>query len=343
MNINNNPLISVIIPIYNVEKFLPQCLDSVVNQTYRNLEIILVNDGSPDNSDAICKEYLKKDNRLVYYNRQNSGASASRNFGIDHCNGDYIFFLDSDDYLDAECIEKLFEHSEPNKLSITGYYLDFSNDKLIEKPEQGFGFYSNLHEFWIDFYKYFATKTNFIWGRLFESSIIMEYNIRFDPSMALSEDLLFDLEYYRHCINGFAVIEHCGYYYRQHGTSTLSKKFNPKMFDWNESAYQAVRDFLIEYDVMTEQNKRHLYNNILGNLLYSTELLCFAKEIPFNRKMELVRHYTSTQLAKETFTNAGGISFRTKMESAMMKNCPFVYFIYNHFVIICRQIKKKIK
>lgn len=95
-----NDLISVIVPIYNVEKYLQECLDSIINQTYKNLEIILVDDGSTDNSGIICNEYAKKDNRIKVIHKKNGGLSSARNAGMDECSvGGYITFVDSDDWL----------------------------------------------------------------------------------------------------------------------------------------------------------------------------------------------------------------------------------------------------
>ena len=100
-------LISVIIPVYKVEKFLDRCIESVVNQTYKNLEIILVDDGSPDKCGEMCDEWAKKDDRIEVIHKPNGGLSDARNIGIDKCKGDFIMFVDSDDYLDLEICSKL--------------------------------------------------------------------------------------------------------------------------------------------------------------------------------------------------------------------------------------------
>ena len=105
---NNVPLISVIIPIYNVAPYLKQCIDSVISQTYRNLEIILVNDGSPDNCGTICDEYAANDNRIIVIHKENGGLSSARNAGIDICKGKYISFIDSDDFISPYFIEIMY-------------------------------------------------------------------------------------------------------------------------------------------------------------------------------------------------------------------------------------------
>jgi glycosyltransferase involved in cell wall biosynthesis len=101
------PLISIIVPVYNVEKFLSKCIDSIINQSYRNLEIILINDGSTDNSASICREYKKKDARIKLIEKVNGGLSEARNFGIDISNGTYLSFVDSDDYIHPQMIESM--------------------------------------------------------------------------------------------------------------------------------------------------------------------------------------------------------------------------------------------
>jgi len=105
----NEPLISIIIPIYKVEQYLRRCLDSIVNQTYANLDIILVDDGSPDNSPQICDDYAAKDNRVTVIHKKNGGLSDARNAGLDICKGKYISFVDSDDWIDANYVKTLFD------------------------------------------------------------------------------------------------------------------------------------------------------------------------------------------------------------------------------------------
>lgn len=104
---NNQPLISVIVPVYKVEQFLPRCVDSLVAQTYQNLEIILIDDGSPDRCGEICDEYAKTDSRIKVIHKPNGGLSSARNAGIDVANGQYLAFVDSDDWVDTDCYEKL--------------------------------------------------------------------------------------------------------------------------------------------------------------------------------------------------------------------------------------------
>ena len=120
-------LISVIIPVYNVEKYLRRCIDSVINQTYKNLEIIIVDDGSTDNSSNICDEYTNKDSRVKVVHKENGGLSSARNVGIELAKGDLIAFVDSDDYIELEMYEKLKENMDKydSDIAICQYYNSF--------------------------------------------------------------------------------------------------------------------------------------------------------------------------------------------------------------------------
>ena len=105
----NNELISIIVPVYKVEKYLEKCVKSILKQTYTNLEIILVDDGSPDNSGKMCDELAKVDDRIKVYHKKNGGLSDARNYGVERANGEYIGFVDSDDYIHECMYEKLYE------------------------------------------------------------------------------------------------------------------------------------------------------------------------------------------------------------------------------------------
>ncbi len=129
------PLISVIVPIFNVEKYLKKCVDSIITQTYKNLEIILVDDGSPDNCGVICDEYEKKDSRIRVIHKENRGPAEARNVGIDICKGEYISFVDSDDFVSERYIEILYESIIRNEadISFTSSGIIFNDNSKSEK------------------------------------------------------------------------------------------------------------------------------------------------------------------------------------------------------------------
>lgn len=123
-------MVSIIIPCYNAEKTIKRCLESVISQTYKNIEIVIINDGSIDKTDSIIKKYIN-DNRIKYYNRSNHGIGKTRNFGMKEATGEYITFLDSDDYLPNDAIDNLYKLAQKNKLDlvVSDYYVDNKNIK----------------------------------------------------------------------------------------------------------------------------------------------------------------------------------------------------------------------
>ncbi len=128
-------MISVIVPVYNVELYLSQCIESIINQTYKDIEIILIDDGSPDNCGRICDEYAKKDSRVRVFHKENGGLSNARNYGIEKASGEYIGFVDSDDWLEPEMYETLINVAKENRADIVncGFYYEFLKRTVIRE------------------------------------------------------------------------------------------------------------------------------------------------------------------------------------------------------------------
>ena len=175
-------LISVVLPIYNVEKYLKRCLESVVNQTYKNLEIILVNDGSTDSCLQICEEYAKCDNRIKLINKKNSGLGMARNTGIDNANGEYICFFDSDDYVDNSMLETLLKAIKKTNADVceSSFYIHMKNGdvKDVSCEQKGVKFVEgklNLINSYSD-----ATILIPAWDKLYKLSSIKD--IKFDKN-----------------------------------------------------------------------------------------------------------------------------------------------------------------
>lgn len=129
-------LVSIIVPVYKVEQYLKRCMDSVLNQTYKNIEVILVNDGSPDNCPALCDEYAKIDSRVRVIHKENGGLSSARNVALDSVKGDYIFFVDSDDWLALNTLEVLNEYLEKDYDMISFQRTYLTEEKVVEKGEK---------------------------------------------------------------------------------------------------------------------------------------------------------------------------------------------------------------
>ena len=181
-----NEKITVIVPVYNVEHYLDKCLDSLINQTYKNLEIIVINDGSTDNSGTICQEYAQKDNRIIYIEKENGGQSEARNMGLDRMTGSYVTFVDSDDWVEPNYVEilykKLLEYCAD--IAIGNYYsyneqegifyFHIFGDSYYEKVYDNVSIFENLYE--SQEMKSFALIS--VWGKLYKADLVK--HLRFD-------------------------------------------------------------------------------------------------------------------------------------------------------------------
>lgn len=183
----NKELISIVVPIYNVEKYLVKCIESLLKQTYTNLEIILVNDGSTDNSLSLCEEYRKKDNRIKIINKKNGGLSDARNKGIDVATGKYIAFVDSDDYIECDMIEVLYRDLKENNanISMCGFdkiYEDESlkdnKNEIIDYKFEVFDREKSIRELILD-----KKIHNYAWNKLYEKSLFNEIRYPFGKKM----------------------------------------------------------------------------------------------------------------------------------------------------------------
>lgn len=210
-------LISVIVPVYNVEQYLDQCIQSILNQTYKDFELVLINDGSKDNSLAICQKYAATDSRIILVDQPNAGVSAARNKGIDLAKGEWIAFIDSDDWVDSNY---LFNIDNSFDWVLTGAK-SFKDDKFIEitkiKP-QILNFDCFISNMLVN--EDYASP----WAKFYKSSIIKSNLLKFNPHLSYAEDAVFNLSYLFYVKNEIFVNSSSSYIYRNTENS-LSKSY----------------------------------------------------------------------------------------------------------------------
>ena len=250
-------LISVIIPVYNVEKYLTKCVDSIINQTYKNLEIILVDDGSPDNCGKICDEYAKKDNRIKVIHKENGGLSSARNAGLDICKGEYICFIDSDDFVSLSFIEVLYKMIQINKTDIAQCnFLRFhdeneiANEGAISFEFSQCSIYDNL-EMQNNLFKTNQVISTVVWNKLYKRSVYE--NIRF-PNGKIHEDEFTTYIVFSKSENMCYISDEL-YYYRITDTSITGKAFNKARLDFID-AFSEKKKFY-------KNNYCHLFNKLV--------------------------------------------------------------------------------
>lgn len=211
------PKISVIVPVYNSEKYLRHCIDSILAQTFTDFELLLIDDGSKDRSGEICDEYAKKDDRIKVYHKANEGISATRDFGIRHIGGEFIQFIDSDDWIEKTCLEDDLHLAEETNadIVINNFYLD-EKDKSILKYQKYTG---NLID---DIFN--GNVFGALWNKFFRMDFIKSSGVGFIHDISFCEDIVFLCELLKRKQNVNIVVNHKAYYHYWSNSISLTRK-----------------------------------------------------------------------------------------------------------------------
>lgn len=317
----NFPLISVIVPVYNVERYLKACVDSVISQTYSNLEIILVDDGSPDKSPEICDEYAKKDSRIQVIHQKNGGLAKARNIGIENSHGEYISFIDSDDYVVPNYVEILYRGIIENDadVSIASFRSLKKNTVFHEDYSSAFSVISKRKCFEI----YTSTSTNpFVsaWNKLYKRSLFS--NIQF-PEGKLYEDAfttykIFDVA--KKIVFSSSVL----YFYRLNPDSIMGQSFRKKHLEMIDA-------FRSGFDYFETKNEKDMSKLFILPLLMR-EIYCWwgVKKIlkDDNLAKEILDDYKNDSKNLEYTKDIGFIWF---LLFKIIAFCPWLYVWYRKF------------
>ena len=312
-------LITVIIPVYNGEKYLSECLDSVLKQTYQNLEIIVVNDGSTDNTKSIVEDCSRRDGRVLLLNSEESrGVSEARNYGIKNTKGNYICFIDSDDVVKSDYIEKLFSEMDDDvDVVCCGYYEvqdDVDNvlkehtlpNKTLKNVDESYSLYSDcLTE---------SVLMQAVWGKIFRKELFE--NISFEPLIVGEDEVLFVNVMISNAV--IKTINYLGYYYRFHGHSSLSEANTGIVFAKNN--YKAKYIIAKRMENVSEYCKKQSASNFKKEVLYNIYRLkrWDKKKDTFIAGSEVVRGY------RKTLIKMSKPSFKEKMLILAYSYCPSI-------------------
>lgn len=299
---NSQPKISVIVPVYKTEGLLDRCVESIVGQTYKNLEIILVDDGSPDNCPAMCDEWAEKDSRIRVIHKENGGVSSARNAALDIATGDYIGFVDSDDWIEPEMYSSLIQKiSESGKnIALCSYYaVEISGERyecrcVVDKEVLDKD----------DYFRFIVLGGDggYIWNRLYDADILKE--VRFDEDIWYSEDLLFNFKTAQKS-NGAAILDKIEYNYVQKRIKEQAWVMNDHSFDSMtafeimlsykdipEDVYDcclrgyAAAAFTLLSGVLTNEKYFYKYDDIRSAILNFKKRILTQKKYPLKYKVK---------------------------------------------------------
>lgn len=318
--------ISVIIPVYNSERYLRKCIDSIINQTLKEIEIILINDGSTDNSFEIMEKYRQKDERIIVINTNNGGVSSARNKGIEIANGDYIIFIDSDDWCDYEMLEEMYNFAKKNKLDFVGcgYIMEtingrcirsiITNQKVIGKKNKDI---SNI---------LYRLELGYSVGKLYKRSILNDNNIRFNENINFAEDAIFIQEYILN-IDSIGELGKGYYHYVRVNNQSLSTKYVDNMsfimekyWDISEKVYNK---FTLYGDLMRESGKIKEIDGVILSLYNNYKINCYKNR---KQRIEEIKILLENKKIRKLINNLKPVRKNQKILKVLWKiNNP--YFI----------------
>lgn len=306
--------VSIILPIYNVERFLPTCLDSVINQTYKNTEIICVDDSSPDGSAQIVKDYMQKDSRIKLISQKNTGLSGARNTGIKNAGGEYIMFLDSDDWIDPETCETSVKEmqKESADLVMWSYVREFPNAKAVKSLFKSDRIVFDGDEMRNTLHRRIAGLTGSelsdpsdadsavtAWGKLYKAKIIKENHCEFtDTKLIGTEDALFNLEAFCHIKKAVFINKYFNHY-RKDNSVSLTRSYKPNLFDMWQELYDRMGDII---------SKNNLpFDNALSNRIALSMIGLGLNELTAKKsaaeKIKRIKYFLSYPRYKKAYKN----------------------------------------
>lgn len=255
------PELSIIVPVFNTEKYLRECVDSILAQTFTDFELILVDDGSKDSSLEICKEYEKKDKRVKVIHQENGGPGKARNKGLENATGEWIGFVDSDDWIEKETYETALNIAKQKNADLVQWELamEYSEKSVLNKCKpDGFFTAEQSGEYY----------TSFVYTKIYKSKIIEKSNIRFPIYSNFLEDALFNFLYYQECKILFYYGK-CLYHYRQQQKS-ISHKFSKNL----------ISDELKVIEEITKKEKVSVESDYVKRLKRNAKIHCLFLNTP---------------------------------------------------------------
>lgn len=258
------PKISVIVPVYNEENYLDKCIQSILNQSFTDFELLLINDGSSDSSATICDGYTVKDNRVRVFHKENGGVSLARNLGLEHATGEWITFVDGDDYISEKYFNPILDYNNQDFILLSREkFRNGQTTSSVNFEPQRMNFESFIKKYKI--HPYYSL----IAGKIYKNSIIKSKGIFFEPNMKYGEDTIFNIQYLFHCEN-IAVTNRSIYFYRDVEGSLSKDLYNyKKMKTLYTLTNKELKNFSKEYRDTNIKYSLHL----LLKALYSDKTI----------------------------------------------------------------------
>jgi glycosyltransferase involved in cell wall biosynthesis len=327
-----NQKISIVVPIYKVEKYLHRCVDSILNQSYKNLEIILVNDGSPDNCGNIAEQYAVADSRVKVIHKNNGGLSDARNYGMQYVTGEYTIFVDSDDWLDPYMVEKLFNVSMIYQADVVQVAFYYAYDEYLQFDSRVYGqkdppavFNNNelMEQLVIN-----VKVKNFAWGKLYKTSLIKD--------LPFKKGVLFEDVFWAHKVmqrvSTFVLLNDPMYFYYQREDSIVST-YTPRNLDIIKGLKERHAFILNNYKELEDESNKIMLKTLL---IHYKLLIRNRKEDEKGKHRKEIQFYIKKHY--KSFKRAVQFDGTLKMQLLLFRINPFFQLLYLLLLKISRRL-----
>ena len=330
-------MISVIMPVYNVEKYIVKSIQSVLNQSFKDFELLVIIDGSPDNSKRLAESF--NDERIIIYEKTNGGLSDARNYGLERVKGDFVYFIDSDDWIEPDLLKDTVCIFDKNEIDfvIFGYYLDdedlegnlLSTTEISTTEIQFDKILKNL-----DLDHNMLNIMGYAWNKLYRISFLKNNNIVFDKGVSLVEDILFNSKVYQNS-NTVTFINKRLYHYINRPSESLIKTFHENSFELYLEKSKAIEKFLDSWSISNDKKSKILASVIVSGIRYCVNnLFAYKNNLNETQKIAYINMMLYTQETQKVINSYIAISSFDKIYKKIISN-KAVYILY----LLCK-IKK---
>lgn len=334
--------VSIIVPVYNSEKTLSRCIESILNQSYSEFELLLIDDGSSDKSYTICQEYSICDERVRLYHQENRGASSARNLGLEHVTGEYIMFVDADDHIEIDMLSVLLNYAvkEQAEFIMCGMVLDIYNKNGVLKtsithtnPHRVITGNANIPEGIVDLVE--SEKISGPCCKLIKASIINEHKLRMPTHIALQEDLYFNLNVLS-LVNKICIISEVLYHYNRGFGETVTTRYYASRYEMTNEVHDLLLDYYIsrcrDFNVIKKINYIYIKNTYaaLINLFHPK---C---KLRYREKIKYIKNITTSYKFNNTMKSAykSGAKYRALKIVLETKSVFLIYYISKLFYLL---------
>lgn len=315
------PKVSIILPCYNVEKYVAKSIQSVLNQTYTDFELLVIIDGSPDNSKAVAEMFA--DERITIFEKSNGGLSDARNYGLERANGEFVYFMDSDDWIERDLVEKTIELLEKQHLNVVIFgYIQDDEDKegnLVASTETIPQLRSlRKRDSSVEVDAHLLGLLGYAWNKVYRRSFLKVNNLNFEKGISLVEDILFNVQIYQK-LNEIYFINKAFYHYLNRPNATLIKQFHPDSFQLKLKRNKVIQQLFENWNF---QNKEETiaFSQIHGIRYCIHNMFSYKNDLSFREKTTYIQEMVSHPFTREVIGSYHPKSTKDKVFQVLIKN-----------------------